>query len=133
MSLYFFLRPVLGGALLLFAGGSATAQRPETVTALRSVERGQWQLKDATGRIRKLCLTRADVLLQIEHGAAKCDHHVVENTARVATIRYNCPGRGNGRTTINVESGKLFSLDTQGVADGSPFSEQYEGRLLGAC
>ncbi|MBX3566191.1 MAG: hypothetical protein KF730_16650 [Sphingomonas sp.] len=128
-----FLRPAAAGALLVFGGGGATAQRPETVTATRAIERGQWQLRDASGAVRKLCLTNPATLLQIQHGPAQCEHFVVENGARTATIRYTCNGRGNGRTTLTVESGKLFSLDTQGVLDGSPFSEQYEGRLIGAC
>ena len=126
-------RPVIAGILLLFGGGGATAQRAEPLTALRAIERGQWQLKDATGVVRKLCLTNPAVLLQIQHGAAQCEHFVMENTPRSATIRYTCSGHGHGRTTITVESAKLLGLDTQGVADGAPFSEQYEGRLLGPC
>lgn len=127
------MRPALAGVLLLFGGGGATAQRAEPLTALRAVERGQWQLKDATGAMRKLCLTNPATLLQIQHGGTQCQHFVVENTTRAATIRYTCSGHGHGRTTLTVESGKLFTIDTQGVADGAPFSEQYEGRLLGAC
>ncbi|RYD59617.1 MAG: hypothetical protein EOP60_02000 [Sphingomonadales bacterium] len=127
------LRAGLAGCLLLFGSGGATAQRIEPVTALSAIERGQWQLKDASGHIRKLCLTKRAALLQIEHGAAQCQLVVMENTPRSATVRYTCAGHGNGRTTLTVESGKLLSLDTQGVLDGSPFSEQYEGRLVGAC
>lgn len=127
------LRPALAGAVLVFGGGGATAQRPETVIATRAIERGQWELRDTAGGKRKLCLTNPGVLIQIEHGAAPCQHFVEENGARTATIRYTCDGRGVGRTTLTVESGKLFSLDTQGVRDGSPFAEKYEGRLLGAC
>ncbi|RZM32130.1 MAG: hypothetical protein EOP67_29350 [Sphingomonas sp.] len=127
------MRPLLAGMLLVFAGGGATAQRADPLLALRVVERGQWQLKGANGPPRKLCLTAPSALLQIEHGAAQCQHFVMENTTRSVTIRYTCAGRGHGRTTITVETGKLLSLDTQGVLDGSPFSEQYEGRRLGAC
>lgn len=126
------LRPILAGALLLIGGG-ATAQRAEPLAALRSVEHGQWQLKDATGAVRKLCLTRPSALLQIAHGNAQCEHFVMENGPHSATIRYTCSGHGHGRTTVTVESGKLLSVDTQGVIDGAPFADQYEGRLLGAC
>ncbi len=131
MSRSYIFRPVAAAALLLLGG--AAAQRPEPLTALRAVERGQWQLKDAAGVVRKLCLTNPAALLQIQHGVAQCEHFVMENAPRSATIRYTCSGRGHGRTTLIVESGKLLSLDTQGVVDGAPFSEQYEGRLLGAC
>ena len=127
------LRAAIAGALLVFGGGGATAQRAEPLTALRAVERGQWQLKDATGRIRRLCVTNPTALLQIQHGAAQCQHFVMENTPRSATIRYTCSGHGHGRTTLTVETGKLISLETQGVADGAPFADLYEGRLMGAC
>ncbi|RYE00900.1 MAG: hypothetical protein EOP61_12755 [Sphingomonadales bacterium] len=133
MSLRRILRPAIAGVLLLFGVGGATAQRADPLTALTTIQRGQWQLRDATGAMRKVCLTNPAVLLQIQHGAAQCQHFVMENTARSATIRYTCTGHGHGRTTITVESGKLLSVDTQGVLDGSPFSEQFEGRLLGAC
>jgi hypothetical protein len=126
-------RPAIAGFLILSGGSGATAQRAEPLTALRAIERGQWQLKDAAGKLRKLCITSPSALIQIEHGATSCQHFVVENTPRSATIRYTCAGHGHGRTTIVVESGKLLSIDTQGVADGAPFAEQYEARRLGGC
>ncbi|RYY25697.1 MAG: hypothetical protein EOP62_12625 [Sphingomonadales bacterium] len=133
MSLWRIVRPAIAGALLLFGGSGATAQRADPVAALRVIERGQWQLKDATGAVRKLCLTNPAVLLQIQHGSAQCQQFILENGPRAATVRYTCSGHGHGRTTLTVETGRLLSIDTQGVSDGSPFSDQYEGRLLGAC
>ena len=127
------LRAAIAGALLVFGSGGATAQQAESLAALRAVERGQWQLKAATGRTRKLCLTKPAALLQLQHGTVQCQHFVMENTPRSATIRYTCAGHGHGRTTLTVETGKLLNLETQGVVDGAPFAEQYEARLLGAC
>jgi hypothetical protein len=124
-------RPVMAGALLLLGAGGATAQH-EPVNPLGGVERGQWQLRSTDGE-RKLCLTNPTALLQVMHGTAQCEHFVMEQTQRSITIRYTCPGHGHGRTTVGVETGKLVHVDTQGVLDGAPFSEDYEGRRIGTC
>ena len=50
-----------------------------------------------------------------------------------ATIRYTCPGRGHGLTTITVESGTVVRLQTQGLFHGAPFDLDYEGRWQGRC
>lgn len=124
-------RPVIAGALLLLGAGGASAQR-EAVNPLRGVERGQWQLRSDDGE-RKLCLTNPSALLQVMHGSAQCEHFLMEQTPRSITIRYTCPGHGHGRTTVGVETGQVVHIDTQGVLDGAPFSEDYEGRRVGTC
>lgn len=121
----------LAGALLL-AGAGAAAQRTN-LFALNAIERGQWSLKTPEGQTRKLCISNPQRLLQIQHGATTCAHVTVDNSPRSATIRYTCNGHGQGRTTITVETGKLLQIETQGVADGVPFAEEYEGRLIGRC
>lgn len=130
-------RPVMAGALLLLGATGASAQREPARPAspaspLAGLERGQWQLKSYDGE-RRLCLTNPAMLLQVVHGSAQCDHVVVEQTPRSITIRYACPGHGHGRTTVSVETARLVHVDTQGVLDGAPFSEDYEGRRVGAC
>jgi adenine-specific DNA methylase len=82
---------------------------------------------------RKLCVRNPADLLQVMHGTAQCEHFVMEQTQRSITIRYTCPGHGHGRTTLAIETGKLVHVDTQGVLDGAPFSEDYEGRRIGNC
>lgn len=121
----------LTGALLT-AGAGAAVQHANLV-ALKAVERGQWNLRSPDGRLRKLCVTDPAALLQIRHAANNCSHVVMDNTPRTATIRYSCTGHGQGRTTITVETSKLLQIDTQGVADGIPFAEEYEARLIGRC
>lgn len=133
MSIWPILRPAAAGALLLFTGGGASAQQPDPITALRAIERGEWQLKTPRGAVRKLCLTNPAQLLQIQHGATQCQQFVMENTTRSATVRYTCTGHGHGRTTLTVETTRLINIDTQGVIDGAPFSEVFEGRLTGRC
>ena len=129
------MRPAVTGTLLLICAGGASAQRDHAaLTALRGVEQGQWQLKEREdGGVRNLCLTNPAVLLQIRHGGAQCSHFVVEDSARVATIHYTCPGHGYGRTTVSVETPRLIRVETQGVLDGAPFSNELEGRRTGTC
>jgi hypothetical protein len=67
------------------------------------------------------------------HGSAQCEQIVMEQTPRSATVRYTCPAHGHGRTTISVETGRVVHVETQGVLDGAPFSEDFEGRRIGTC
>lgn len=128
-----FIRPALAGVMLVAGlSGASAAQGPAALTALKGVETGQWQLKDGDGA-RKLCLSNPSELIQLRHPGAQCSHFVVENSKETATVHYTCPGHGYGRTTISVETPRLIHVDTQGVIDGSPFAEDYEGRKLGAC
>ncbi|MBO9713649.1 MAG: hypothetical protein J7495_12095 [Sphingomonas sp.] len=128
-------RPAVAGVAVLVLSGVAPAQRsPATLTALRGLERGQWQLKDTEdGTTRKLCLSDPSTLLQLQHGNTQCSHFVVEDSASAATIHYTCPGHGYGRTTVSVETPRLVRVDTQGVLDGAPFAKELEGRRMGAC
>lgn len=127
------MRPAVAGALLLFGTAGATAQRGPVPNALRGIERGQWQLKSADGGLRRLCLGNPVAMLQIMHGNTQCEHFVMENTPRSATIRYTCPSHGHGRTTILVDTPRVVNIETQGVANGAPFSERFEARRVGAC
>jgi hypothetical protein len=126
-------RAVLAGALLLFGAAGASAQR-QPVSALTTIEPGQWQLRDGEGGERKLCVggNRA-ALLQVFHGNTQCDQVVMENGPNAVTVRYTCPGHGHGRTTVRVDTPRLVNIETQGVADGQPFSEQFEARRGGTC
>jgi len=129
------VRPAAAGVLFLILVAGAPAQHnPAILTALKGIEQGQWQLKEADGGgVQTLCIANPASLLQIRHGNAQCSHFVVENSAQVATIHYTCPGRGYGRTTVSVETPRLVRVDTQGVLDGAPFSDELEGRRTGAC
>ena len=127
------VRPAVLGALLLFGTAGATAQRGPAVNALGGIERGQWQLKSADGGVRGLCLDNPAAMLQIMHRNTQCEHFVMENTPRSATIRYTCPSHGHGRTTILVDTPRVVNIETQGVIDGAPFSERFEARRVGTC
>jgi hypothetical protein len=129
------LRPALAGAVFLSAiATSAAPAAAPGLAAIGAIEAGQWQLRETgNGKTRSLCVSDAQVLLQIHHSGAQCSRFVIENSASVATIHYTCPGQGHGRTTISVETPRLIRVDTQGVAQGAPFAVEMEGRRTGAC
>ncbi len=129
-----FARAAVAATLLLTCDGAIAQHDGAALKALRGIEHGQWQLREFDGSgTRKLCLTNPATLLQLKHGNAQCEHFVVENTLRVATIHYTCPGHGYGRTTVSVETARLIHVETQGVLDGAPFASDLEGRKTGDC
>lgn len=102
---------------------------------LDGLERGQWLLRDRdnASSTRSYCVTDWRQLLQLQHARGQCTRTVLENTATAVTVHYTCPGAGHGRTTIRRETNRLVQIDTQGIADGAPFSMAYEGRRTGTC
>ena len=48
-------------------------------------------------------------------------------------VQYTCRGKGYGRTQIRRESNRLVQIDSQGIADGLPFSFSAEARRVGDC
>ncbi|MCW3848911.1 hypothetical protein OF829_16865 [Sphingomonas sp. LB-2] len=126
------LRPAAAGAILFLSLGSAPAQH-SGLTALNTIERGQWQLKQADGSARKLCLTAPVALIQLRHAGQQCTQTVLDNSRDAATVRYECPGHGYGQTTVSVETARLIRVETSGIVDGMPFQDEYEGRKLGPC
>lgn len=133
MFLMRWVRPILAGTVLVLGGGAVSAQRAATPGALESIQPGQWELTDSSGTARKLCIANSAMLVKIAHGNAPCDQVVIENTPTKATVRYTCPAHGQGRTTLIVDTPRVVSVDTQGVIDGSPFAEKYDGRRVGTC
>jgi hypothetical protein len=136
----FVVRAAVVAALLLMVAPGAGAhqsagagvQTNPVPAALRGVERGQWILRSADGE-RKLCLTNVTALVQLAHGDQPCRQIVMDETPRSATVRYICPGHGQGRSVVSVETPRSLHLETQGVIDGAPFSEDYEARFVGTC
>jgi hypothetical protein len=102
--------------------------------ALSKLERGRWQVSDAQGgAARSICVGDPALLLQLEHESAACQREILANEAGSATVQYSCPGRGFGHTSIRVETPRLARIDTQGLADGRPFSYRVEARRVGSC
>ena len=119
--------------LTLSAAGKPTLMQaaPRELAAL---ERGQWVLKDRdTGVERRICLGDSRQLLRLGHPKAQCARFVVTDAARQVSVTMDCAAAGNERTDIRIETGRLFQLQSQGIADGAPFSMKMEGRRVGAC
>ncbi|HWU96517.1 MAG TPA: hypothetical protein VN029_13040 [Sphingomonas sp.] len=123
-----------GASLFLVGGGAAVAHRSGTQSVLTQIERGQWLLKERLGTERKVCFTNPNSFIQIAHGPGPCEQFVISQDAHQATIGYTCTGHGKGRTTVTVETPRLVRIETQGVLDGAPFEQEYEGRRVpGTC
>ena len=80
------LRPAAAGVILFLTLGAAPQRDSATLVALGKIERGQWQLKEAGGAIRKLCIANPAKLLQLRHPGAQCSQVVIENSATVAAV-----------------------------------------------
>lgn len=103
--------------------------------ALQILEKGAWE---ATPRVPKekvlnVCLGDPKQLLQLHHPRKRCSYHVIENRANSAIVHYSCPGAGQGRTMLRIETSRLVQIHTQGVADAAPFALAYEARRKGEC
>jgi hypothetical protein len=115
-------------------GFSEPAQAP-TIAALQVIQPGQWALRSRSdpAQSRSLCLGDPVLLLQLRHGATACTRFVVANDPRGATVQYRCPGSGNGRTSIRVETPRLVQIESQGIMNNEPFVVEFEGRRVGEC
>ena len=111
----------------------AVPQTPSVLAALSQLERGRWHVRDLdSGETQSLCLRERRVLMQIRHGAGRCEWTVIRNEAREATVTYSCAD-GSGRTALRVETPRLAQIDSQGVLQGIPYALRAEARLVGSC
>ncbi|MEO1167397.1 MAG: hypothetical protein AAFW97_01670 [Pseudomonadota bacterium] len=133
MHVFRLLKPALMGAaasILLATPGAA--QAPAAISGLQS---GSWELRDLgrSGARLRICVRNPARLLQIRHAGQSCPRRVLSEDGRSVTVRYECSGSGWGQTEISVETPRLARIDTQGIANGSPFHNVYEARRIGDC
>lgn len=130
------------GALLICttAGLSPGGKAPSapSMSALRNLERGQWELRErGTKRSapprQRICVGDPSQLLQMQHKDGACSRFVVSDTSDHAVVTYQCRDKGTGRTDLRVETPRLVQIDSQGVADGAPFALSLEARRTGDC
>lgn len=126
---------MLTGTAAMSPGGRAPTL---PVTALRQLEKGQWELRErGTGRTepprQRICVGDPAQLLRAGRGNAECDQFVVSDSAHRAVVTYQCKGKGSGRTDLRVETPRLVQIQSQGVSDGAPFDVQLEARRTGDC
>lgn len=124
-----------GFAGLVLAAATAVPAQAPSLAMLDRLEKGHWQLRErgADTVLQNLCLGDARRMIQIYHPRSGCSRYIIEDTPRSVTVHYTCPGAGHGRTSIRAETNRLVQIDTQGIADGRPFSQAIEGRRVGAC
>jgi hypothetical protein len=118
-----------------FAGASAVPAQAPSLAVLDRLEKGSWQLRER-GKddvIRTICVGDARRMIQVYHPRSGCSRYIIEDVPNSVTVHYTCPGAGHGRTSIRAETNRLVQIDTQGIADGKPFSQAIEARRVGAC
>lgn len=120
-------------AAIGLASVSAPAQGPE-LAMLNKLQPGLWNLKErGTEESDRLCVRDTRKLLQLRHRDQQCSRFVISDEPNEVTVSYRCPGGGSGRTTIKYEGRGLVQIDSQGIAQNSPFAFAMEGRYAGAC
>lgn len=121
-------------ALGLIAGGGGAALA-QAVDALGQMRPGEYQIHEVGGANapRTLCVTDTKRLLQLAHGNAGCTFRTITAGAEAATVRYVCPGAGNGTTDVTVQGKTGLRLHTQGVQRGAPFDTVYQAQFNGPC
>jgi hypothetical protein len=129
--------PTLRMSLLAlgWAAASAVPAQAPSLAMLDRLEKGSWQLRER-GKddvLQTICVGDARRMIQIQHPRSTCSRYVIEDTPNSVTVHYTCPGAGHGRTSIRSETNRLVQIDTQGIAEGRPFSQAIEARRTGGC
>ncbi|MGN7928517.1 hypothetical protein [Sphingopyxis sp. BE249] len=117
------------------AAASAVPAQAPSLAMLDRLEKGSWQLRER-GKddvLQTICVGDARRMIQIQHPRSTCSRYVIEDTPNSVTVHYTCPGAGHGRTSIRSETNRLVQIDTQGIAEGRPFSQAIEARRTGGC
>ncbi len=129
------LRGAMIAALAMASTGIAQPVAAPTLRAMQSVVPGQWALR-STGSpeaARESCIADTAVLFRLRLRSSQCSRFVIENTPRIATVHYTCPGSGHVRTTVHVDTPRVLRIESEGIVDGMPFADAYEARRVGAC
>ena len=123
--------PIALSAALLFAAWPAATQQPGP---LGQVERGRWELRGQDGTaIGAVCLGDPLLLGQPFNAPHPCSSEILSSDAHVVTVGFVCPGMGRGRTAVRVETPRLVQIDSQGIANGTPFALRAQARKTGPC
>ncbi len=115
------------------APATAAAVPAMSLTALKELEPGLWQLEIKGHAPRLSCIAETTALVQIEHDQPNCSRFVIANEAKSATVHYSCQRAGWGRTTVRVETPSSAAIRTQGISHNQPFDYSVQARRVGAC
>jgi len=126
-------RPLAVIGLCLGLAMPAVAQ--PVLGMLSRLDPGRWELRarDGVRPVETLCVSDGYRLIQLRHPGARCERYIVNDEPNDVTVQYACRGKGYGRTRIRRENAQLVQIETQGIADGQPFSFVAEGRRVGDC
>jgi len=124
------LRPfVRFSARVACAGLLLSASLPQAM-----VGPGEWEIgKTAGGRGEKVCLPDPAMVLQWEHRGKQCTRVIVTSSLDQAEVHYTCVGGGFGTSRVQVLTPRSIKVNTQGIADGLPFSYVVHARRIGSC
>lgn len=101
---------------------------------LGTLTKGSWNLRIRdNGSQQRVCVRNGREFIQIRHRQPGCSQVVVRDDPNEVVVQYTCRGNGYGRTSIRRESNGLVQIQSQGIADGTPFSISGEARHAGKC
>ncbi|MEP9402674.1 hypothetical protein [Sphingomonas sp. VNH70] len=124
-------------ALLITIAGAAGAQpaRAPVLQAMAHVRPGLWELHPAGSIVppRASCVADPAVLLRLRQRADQCTRFVIDDSPGGATVHYTCPGAGHVRTQLRVDTPRALFIRSEGIVNGTPFSDAIEARRVGDC
>ncbi|MEW9854660.1 DUF3617 domain-containing protein [Novosphingobium sp. M1R2S20] len=120
---------------VLLVGSTAVLAQGRSSVLLDRFTPGEWELRSREGRgePQRLCVRDARRFIQMRHAGQKCGQTVIEDGPDEITVQYTCPGNGYGRTHIRRETDDLWQIESQGIAQGRPFTFDAEVRRVGRC
>ncbi|MDE8650820.1 hypothetical protein PYV00_03675 [Novosphingobium sp. H3SJ31-1] len=120
--------------MCLVSAAPVPVEKP-VLTMLDHLDRGNWELRvrGDEARVERICLDNGRRLIQLRHPQLRCEQVVLDDGASEVTVQYTCKGQGYGRTHIRRETNSLVQIDSQGIANGFPFSFAAEARRTGEC
>jgi hypothetical protein len=120
-------------AVVLPPDAAAAPAATMSLTALKLLEPGLWQLEIKGRAPRFTCVAEPTALVQIEHDQPNCSRFVIANDPKSATVHYSCQRSGWGRTTVRVETTDAALIQTQGISKNQPFDYSVHAKRVGAC
>lgn len=124
----------IAGAVIAVGVALPAMAQSDGLAMLSGLSKGEWTIKHRDGSPdQKICVSSGRELIQLRHLESECSRFVVEDGANKVTVQYTCPGNGYGRTNIRKETGSLVQIESQGIAEGSPFQFVAEARRTGSC
>jgi hypothetical protein len=122
------------GVLLALATAIVAPAVARQASALSQAMPGLWELRKLPdGKPVRVCIPNVAMLAQVEHRDQRCEPKVVSVDGNSSVLRYSCPARGFGQSTVTVVTPRSLTIETQGISDGFPFNYVVNARRVGDC